>query len=133
MTAVYFFAGILAVLLVAVLVAPLLDTQPTGAAASDPDERLEAALEALRDLEFEYQTGKIDEDDYRALRSEHAAAAIAARDAGAAVRSDPDAGTGVGGPAACTVCGGRIATGAKFCPRCGTAVAPEAASAKGSA
>lgn len=133
MTAVYFFAVILGVLLVAVLVAPLLDTQPTGAAASDPEERLESALEALRDLEFEYQTGKIDEDDYRALRSEHAAAAIAARDAGAEVRPDSDARRRAAGPAACTVCGARIAADAKFCSRCGTAVTPGAAATEDTA
>lgn len=122
MTAVYFFSVILGVLLVAVLVAPMLDTPSTGAPARDPEARLNAALEALRDLEFEYQTGKIDEDDYRALRSEYAAAALAARDAGAEVRPDP----GASGATACPVCGARVAADAKFCSRCGTPVTPEA-------
>lgn len=122
MTAVYFFAGILVVLLAAVLVAPLLDRQPSSSSAgSDPDERLADALESLRELEFEHETEKIGDDDYRAMRSEYAAAAIAARDAGAS--AEPERGGRRGAAGACGVCEAAIAPGAKFCSRCGTAVA----------
>lgn len=120
MIAVYFFAAILAVLLAAVLIAPLLDTHPDEGPPSTPAGRLDEALDALRELEFEHETGKIDDADYHDLRAEYAAAAIVARDAGAAAPSDP------GGGAACAVCGVRLAAGAKFCSRCGTPVAEQA-------
>lgn len=114
MTAVYFFAAILAALVTAVLVAPLLDRHPDGGPPTTPAERLDEALDALRELEFEHETGKIDDAYYRSLRAEYAAVAIAARDAGAAVPAEAAGG--------CPVCGGRLAPRAKFCPRCGTAV-----------
>jgi len=120
MTAVYFFAGILLVLLAVVLVAPLLDRQPATGAGADPDERLAEALESLRDLEFEHETGKIDDADYRTLRSRYAATAIAARDAGAA--GEPGRGPGATASPTCGVCEAKVASGAKFCSRCGTAL-----------
>jgi len=116
MTAVYFFAAILAVLLAAVLVAPLLDRHPDEGPPTTPAGRLDEALDALRELEFEHETGKIDAADYRSLRAEYAAVAIAARDAGAVAPTEG------GGDVACSVCGVRLAPGAKFCSRCGTAV-----------
>lgn len=116
MTAVYFFAVILAVLLAAVLIAPLLDRSPDEGPPSTPAGRLDEALDALRELEFEHETGKIDDADYHALRAEYAAAAIAARDAGAEAPSEAD------GEVVCAVCGVRLAPGAKFCSRCGTPV-----------
>ena len=124
MTAVYFFAVILVVLLAAVLVAPLLDRQPrSGRAAAEPGERLGEALDALRELEFEHETGKIDDADYRKLRSEYAAVAIAARDAGATAPAGADDRRRSGEGAACGVCGAPTAPTASFCSRCGTPVA----------
>lgn len=122
MTAVYFFAVILGILLVAVLVAPMLESDPSGTAPVSPEERLDAALESLRDLEFDYETGKIEEGDYHALRSAYAAEAIAARDAGASA-PEPEGAPGGGAAAACAVCGGKLALAAKFCSRCGAASA----------
>jgi cytochrome c-type biogenesis protein CcmI len=122
-TAVYFFAVILFVLLAAVLVAPLLDRQPRSRGVADPEERLGEALEALRELEFEHETGKIDDEDYRTLRAEYAAAAIAARDAGATVTAEAGDRRRSDEGSACGVCGAPTAPGAKFCSRCGTPVA----------
>lgn len=123
MTAVYFFAVILFVLLAAVLVAPLLDTQPRAGGAAEPGERLGEALEALRELEFEHETGKIDDEDYRRLRAEYAAVAIAARDAGAMVPAEADDRRRSGEGVACGVCGAPATPAARFCSRCGTPVA----------
>ncbi len=121
MTAVYFFAGILGVLLVVVLVAPLLDSQPSPGARSDPAARLDAALEALRDLEFEHETGKVEDEDYRQLRARYAAEAIAARDAGAGTPGRDEAAD----RALCSVCEAPLSAGARFCSRCGTRVRAE--------
>lgn len=122
MTAVYFFAVILFVLLAAVLVAPLLDRQPRPGVAGEPGERLGEALEALRELEFEHETGKIDDEDYRKLRAEYAAVAIAARDAGATAPAGEDDRRRRGEGTACEVCGAPTAPTASFCSRCGTPV-----------
>lgn len=117
MTAVYFFAAMLLVLLAVVLVAPLFDRAPgpTGGAQT----RLDEALEALRELEFEHETEKISDDDYRAMRARWAKAAIAARDAGAVAGPDRDA--RAAGPR-CGVCSSPVDEAARFCSRCGTAV-----------
>jgi len=123
MTAVYFFAVILFVLLAAVLVAPLLDRQPKSGGTVEPGERLGEALEALRELEFEHETGKIDDEDYRKLRAEYAAVAIAARDAGATAPAAADDRRRGGEGTVCGVCGAPTAPTASFCSRCGTPVA----------
>ena len=131
MTAVYFFALILFVLLAAVLVAPLLDRQPRAGGVTEPGERLGDALEALRELEFEHETGKIDDEDYRKLRAEYAAVAIAARDAGATAPAEADDRRRRAEGVACAVCGAPTAPGARFCSRCGTAVTGDAGAASG--
>lgn len=131
MIAVYFFAFILLVLLGAVLIAPLLDRQPSSGPA-EPGDRLATAIEALRELEFEHETGKLDDADYRTLRAEYAAEAIAARDAGAEVRSEHAPGGEAVGRRVCGVCGARLPAGAKFCSRCGTH-APAGSCASGAA
>lgn len=114
MIAVYFFAAILFILLAAVLIAPMLEGTPGPAV--DAEARLAGTIEALRELEFEHETGKIETPDYEALRAELAREAIAARDAGA--RVDREAGTA--GQPTCGVCGAAGAAAAKFCTRCGT-------------
>lgn len=118
MTAVYFFAGILGILLIVVLVAPLLDSQPSPGARTDPVARLDAALEALRELEFEHETGKVEDEDYRRLRARYAAEAIEARDAGAGSLERDEAAD----RALCRVCEAPLSPGGRFCARCGTRV-----------
>jgi hypothetical protein len=55
----------------AFVAAPLVAGRPSEAAApaASPDvlERRDRALAALRELEFDHRTGKITDDDYRAL------------------------------------------------------------------
>lgn len=114
MTAVYVFGGIMAVLLLAVVFAPLVeDRLRTG--TSDPRtaaERKEAAVEALREIEFEYQTGKLSEEDYSSLRARYAREAVAARD-----EVEESAADGV-----CSSCRADVPPGTRFCSRCGAAV-----------
>ena len=138
MTAVYFFAGILGILLAAVLLAPLLEGSRDERAEGDAERRLADALEALREIEFEHETGKLSDEDYRVLRAEHAHEAIAARDAGAGAsssdaaardtrRPEVDAASQVAHPAErCRICEAPLRSGARFCSRCGTAVAETA-------
>lgn len=87
--------------------------------------RKHAALRALRDLEYDFQTGKLDEGDYRALKRELVAEAAEVLYDGAAgptdsveaeirtVRQRMRAGT------ACTHCGAEVLIEGRFCASCG--------------
>ena len=129
MIAVAVFGAIMAMLLVAVVVAPMVEEgrrskpEPGGEAAV----RLEHALEALRRLQFDYETGKLNDEDYAALRREHAADAIAARDE-LASQAPAESGTPAGesgapaGEPSCATCGSVVARSVQFCTHCGSPV-----------
>jgi hypothetical protein len=120
----------------AIILTPLLKRRPEP----DPREAAPAhpggsAAEALADLEFDRATGKLDDDDYAALRAD-----VMASHAAEAAPTDP------GRPAArapgdtldaleaeilalrqqrrfCAACGTALPKVARFCPDCGTPVA----------
>ena len=119
MTSVYVFGVILAILLAAVLISPFLERGEAVGSGSAPTDRLDLALDALREIEFEYQTGKLGEEDYQSLRSRYASDAIAARDAGAAGMAAVQS----PGAALCPVCEASLGSESRFCSRCGTEVA----------
>ncbi|MDH3298154.1 MAG: zinc ribbon domain-containing protein [Gemmatimonadota bacterium] len=116
MTSVYVFGIILAVLVAAVLIAPLLERGEAVGTGSSPADHLEVALDALREIEFEHETGKLIDEDYRTLRARYAADAISARDAGAGSPGTPETGL-------CAVCDASLKPEARFCSRCGSEVA----------
>lgn len=83
MNSFYFLAALVLALVVAVIVAGV-----RGGAAerrsmigdrAGPADRQQALLARLADLEFEYQTGKIGEEEYLELKSPLAKAALQAR------------------------------------------------------
>lgn len=134
-----------AVLLVVAVVAWVLLPVTRGQHASlereadeltDAEARRRVALLALRDVEYDFHTGKLDESDYRALRSELSAEALAALQALeaestgerrevdaeleaeiAAVRAGLESGT------TCPACGQVNPEGSRFCASCGGALA----------
>lgn len=91
--------------------------------ALDPTERRDAAVEALRDLELEFQTGKLTEDEYRDMRRRLEREALRARDeAEGAARPEPTGSTtdrADPSPRFCRTCGGSLGAGASFCSNCG--------------
>jgi len=121
----------LLVLIVSLVLRPLTQRGGRDEAAQEEDRppRLEAVLAALRDLDFDHQTGKVSEDDYTPARAGLLAKAARAmeRDPESSVedilearvkeirrRLEQDV------PAAhCTHCGGRLHPGDRFCTRCG--------------
>lgn len=138
MTSVYVFGVIIAVLFVSGLVlAPILEDEPADPNAGDeggsPADRREAALDALEELRFEHETGKLSDADYRRLKSKYARAAVAARrqeegESGAAAgggavpppAADPSAsGTSEEGAVTCPECGSEAERDARFCAQCG--------------
>jgi predicted RNA-binding Zn-ribbon protein involved in translation (DUF1610 family) len=91
----------------------------------DPDEHRLAALTALRDLDFDFQVGKVSEDDYTSLRTRLVA------EAARTLQDDKNdeietliqaRKTSKAKAPACAHCGETLEAGIRFCPRCGTAV-----------
>jgi ribosomal protein L40E len=64
------------------------------------------AVDALRELEFDRETGKISDSDYEPLKARYTAQALAVMRAGNA--------------AVCEKCGPRPEQGAQFCSKCGS-------------
>ena len=108
------FGGILVVLLTTIVRAVLRAADDTGVALA-PDERCAAAIEALRDLELEYRTGKLAQEEYKSIRSRLEREAIRARDKAEELRVVPDSVSG------CGSCGAELEEDASFCNLCGVA------------
>jgi len=77
------------------------------------------ALLALRDLDFDFQTGKITPDDYAPLRQQ---LLIAAAQAEQVVETPKEVVKAKVESIACSECNAAVQTDDKFCPKCGTAL-----------
>lgn len=133
-----------AVLLVAAVILFILQPMLSGRRVSlhrELDEPTEAearrrvTLLALRDVEYDFATGKLDEADYNAMRTELAAEALQALEQ---VESEQAAGPAGASPAleaeierlkaglrsgtTCASCGSGNEAGSKFCAFCGAPI-----------
>lgn len=131
MTALYLFGAFLVLLLAGVVLAPLIEREPPDRELEElpPDERREAAVEALAEVEFEYRTDKLSEEDYRRLRTRYGRIALAAEEemeaaAGEAGRPGSDGARAAG---SCPGCGSAAPGGARYCPGCGERLRDEEA------
>jgi hypothetical protein len=90
----------------------------------------ESALIALKDLEFDYKTGKIDEDDYVQLKNRYEAEAVAVLKKMDQVEHTPlptkmnipirrEQPAEKGGQVFCTTCGKKAQPKDRFCAGCG--------------
>ena len=70
-------------------------------------QRESPAVDALRDLEFDRETGKISDSDYEQLKTRYTSQALAAMRSGAPV---------------CERCGATMEPDAGFCSNCGRAL-----------
>lgn len=105
---------------------------------TETEARKRVALLALRDVEYDFLAGKLDEGDYRSLKGELTAEALAALEADEAARREGDAGeagastgeldleaeiaqmrAGLKSGAACAACGFANREGSRFCSACG--------------
>lgn len=96
---------------------------------ADPEEtRAGQAVIALRDIEFDRETGKLSDEDYADLKARYTAEGVAAlraaRPASAdavsvLVRSRVSAQQRGQAPPDCPRCGPRLESGAEFCSHCG--------------
>lgn len=118
--------GTILLLLTATIVRAAIRAGEDTGTALDPTERRDAAVEALRDLELEFQTGKLTEGEYRDMRRRLEREAIRARDeAEGGAPPEPTV-----SPSAlsdessrvCRSCGGSLAGDESFCSNCGAQV-----------
>ena len=106
---------------------------------TDTEARKRIALLALRDVEYDYLAGKLDEEDYREMKGQLTAEALAALEADEAARGDrarpADAGieaeiarirAGLRSGLVCGECGFTNEEGSRFCSSCGHALADRA-------
>lgn len=130
-------SGVLALVAVGLLVAPLRRARPEPA-HRDEEEPSAAARErgfvydAIRDLDDDYELGKVSAEDHRALRDELRARAVAlvrAERSGAARPSGAAHAEETPTEPACGACGAALRDADRFCSQCGAAV--EAAGGRG--
>lgn len=109
---------------------------------TETEARKRVALLALRDVEYDYLAGKLDENDYRSLKGELTAEALAALEADEKARSgeasEVDASSledeiaqarlGLRAGSFCPECGFANEPGSRFCASCGHALQAAAAS-----
>jgi hypothetical protein len=91
----------------------------------------ESAYVALKDLEFDYKTGKLDEEDYDQLKSRYEAEAVSVlKQMDVAQKKGPVSKEGgeqsdrqqKAGGVFCTSCGTQASAADKFCRSCGTRI-----------
>ena len=110
---------------------------------TETEARKRVALLALRDVEYDFLAGKLDEQDYRSLKSELTAEALAALEADEAAKDGGIARAGddieaeiarirdgfrITAGDACPVCSFSNEEGSRFCSACGHALGDRVAS-----
>lgn len=119
----------------ALIAGPLVRARPPAQRAAPPprpDRAKNAALAAIREIEFDYATGKLSAEDYTDLRARYETKAVEAMERqtarGAPPRTDRieaeiRAARARKVPVYCAACGAALPPAARFCPACGAAAA----------
>ena len=129
-----------------VVLRPLIWPPPPAEAVFEPVEQEETprgqALLALKEIEFDRETGKLSDEDYRFLKQKYTAEAIEALRAEEGAQAPDDvealvahrvralrsaAATAPPGAPVCSTCGPRPESDALFCSTCGSGLAASAA------
>jgi hypothetical protein len=102
--------------------APLPAPSPASTAEDDHGE----AVAALREIEFDHATGKLSESDYTELKTQYTSEAVAAMRARDSVADDlveAEIRRARAQTRVCPACGPRPEPAARYCSRCGAALA----------
>lgn len=105
---------------------------------TEAEARRRVTLLALRDVEYDYHTGKLDDADYTELKRELSAEALEALEAAAAEERERGGGDalereiaevrrGLAAGTTCPSCGHRNPEASRFCAACGHRLAGEPA------
>ncbi len=129
--------GVVLFLLIPILRGESASFQRTDQEPTEVDARKRVALKGLRDAEYDYRSGKLDEDDYRELKAEMSREALEAMEEAKAqaVESQPSdpaglaenlleeeierARRGLAEGRTCSECGHVNVQGSRFCAGCG--------------
>jgi hypothetical protein len=87
----------------------------------------EALYEAIRDLDHDFETGKVTAEDHARLRDELRARAAALLAEERKAGSSGRAASAASGETSCSACGATADPSHRFCPQCGAALAPQGA------
>lgn len=87
------------------LIVPNAAAYTPDVAPSSEEARSNSAIDALREIEFDRETGKLSETDYSALKTEYTQRAVTVMRAG--------------GQPVCEICGPRAERDALYCSNCG--------------
>ncbi len=95
------------------------------------EEEKEEAYNALKEAEFDYETGKLSDKDYGIIKEKYSKIAVEAMQKIEKHEKQPSKKDGVVGvaqedTAKCANCGKTLPNGAKFCQSCGNKVKPQA-------
>ena len=139
-------AGLVGLLALFVVLRPLIWPPPAAAPVFEPVEQEETArgvaLLALKEIEFDRETGKLSDEDYTFLKDKYTAQAIEALRAEEETKAPDDvealiahrvralrsaAATAPPGAPVCPTCGPRPEPDAMFCSTCGSRLGAAAA------
>ncbi|MCL5996936.1 MAG: zinc ribbon domain-containing protein [Chloroflexi bacterium] len=124
----------LLIIVVTLIVLPLLDPRRPAVEPPSPREALQAeyaaTVRAIRELDLDYRTHKLAEEDYKRLRADQVQRgaqilreldALQTGSAADDIDADIEAQVAVlrAGNAACPACGAKGKAGDRFCARCG--------------
>ena len=114
-----FLDGVLLTIGIIAIAYPLVRrSRPTHQAAPDPERKLRAekenVYEVLKDLDFEFRTGKLSEQDYRELQADYRARALRLLQHSEDRQPDGE----------CHACGRLNPSGSRYCEICGASLDP---------
>ncbi len=120
-------AGAVGIVIVWLVISPIVRPRARRAAPAEPLEAEETArgvaIAALREIEFDRETGKLSDSDYASLKAKYTGEALAA------LRADASSGSGAPDLEAMISARVRLLTGGDVpaCPSCGPRPEPDAA------
>ena len=126
-------AGVILFVLIPILRGEWASLERMGHEVTERDARKTAALRGLRDAEYDYRAGKLDQGDYEALKTEIGRQALAAmEEVGEPAEDELEAEIararkGLAEGRTCASCGHLNVKGSKFCTGCGSPLKKDSA------